>query len=134
MENQITTNEEAVEITPASTQDFNFQEMIEKSANLEKLKPLITLTAEYIELEKPSEFFNGIFFGYQNMEVVDQVSGEVKKLVACRFIVNKEVKINAGIVLVNEIKRANLSIGTPVKVTYIRKEGNTKIYLLTLLG
>ncbi len=133
MENQITNNE-VVEITPTNTNSLDFQELIEKSANLDKLKPLITLTAEYIELEKPSEFFDGVFIGYQNMEVIDQQSGELKKLEACRFIVNKQVRINAGVVLVNECKRANLVIGTPVKVTYQKKEGNTKIYLLTLLG
>lgn len=133
MENQIITQNDAVEVTPANT-ITNFQELIEISMNLEKLKPVITLTADYIELEKPSEFFNGVYIGFQPMEVVDKLTGDAKQLEAARFLIDAQVKINAGIVLVNEIKRANLSIGTPVKVTYIRKEGNTKLYTLTLLG
>lgn len=129
------TNPTAVENTPAIDQPtFDLNAMIEKSAHLEKLKPMITLTADYIELEKPSEFFDGIFIGWQNMEITDQTTGEVRKLKAGRFLCNKQVKINAGAVLIKELERANIELGTALRVTYTKKEGNTKLYSLTLLG
>lgn len=124
----------AVENTPATINDFNFSELVEKSAQLTELKPVLTLTADYIELEKPSEFFDGIFIGFQDMEITDNQSGELKSLKAGRFLINKQVFINAGAVLVRELERAKISLGTPIRVTYIRKDGNTKIYTLTLLG
>lgn len=129
----------AVEITPANNAisvpaTMDFQTMVERSAKLSELKPMITLTAGYIELEKPSEHFDGIFIGYQEMQVTDKQTGESKSLNAARFLVNKEVKINAGAVLINELERAKITVGTALRVTYLRKEGNTKLYTLTLLG
>jgi hypothetical protein len=128
----------AVEITPATTiaisNDIDFAAMVERSANMGEMKPLITLTADYIELEKPSEFFDGIFIGFQGMNLTDKQTGEQKNLNAARFLVDKQVKINAGAVLVAELERSKISVGTPLRVTYLRKEGNTKLYTLTLLG
>ena len=129
------TNNNAVESTPATqNQTIDFSAMVEKSANLKGLKPMITLTADYIELEKPSEFFDGVFCGWQEMEITDQQSGELKKLKAARFLCDKKVKINAGAVLVKELERAGIELGTALRVTYTKKEGNTKLYSLTLLG
>ena len=131
-------NIEAVEITPAQTiavsNEVDFATMVERSANMGEMKPLITLTAEYIELEKPSEFFDGIFIGFQEMNLTDKQTGEQKSLSAARFLIDKQVKINAGAVLVAELNRAKIVVGTPLRVTYLRKEGNTKLYTLTLLG
>lgn len=132
---------EAVEITPANNNitvaipsEMDFSAMVERSAKLSELKPMITLTAEYVELEKPGEHFDGIFIGWQEMEITDKQTGEAKTLKASRFLIEKQVKINAGAVLVKELERAKISVGTAVRVTYIRKEGNTKLYSLTLLG
>jgi hypothetical protein len=138
MENQ-TNQTNAVEITPANTTiavptEMDFQSMVERSARLSELKPMITLTADYVELEKPGEYFDGIFIGWQEMEITDKQTGEAKNLKACRFLIDKQVKINAGAVLVRELERAKISVGTAVRVLYIRKEGNTKLYTLTLLG
>ena len=129
----------AVEFTPAQTTiavstEVDFAAMVERSANMQEMKPLITLTAEYIELEKPSEFFDGIFIGFQEMNLTDKQTGEQKSLSAARFLIDKQVKINAGAVLVAELNRAKIVVGTPLRVTYLRKEGNTKLYTLTLLG
>ena len=129
-----------VEMTPTPTNavamsnEIDFASMVERSAFLSELKPLITLTAEYIELEKPSEFFDGIFIGFQDMNLTDKQTGELKNLTAARFLIDKQVKINAGAVLVAELNRAKITIGTALRVTYLRKEGNTKLYTLTLLG
>ena len=132
MENQITTQENAaVAVAPEIT---NFADLVAKSTMLNDLEQVVTLTAEYIELEKPSESFRGVFIGTQQMHLIDKVTGEEKTMDAVRFLINKQVFINAGVVLVNEIKRAGINVGTPVEVTYLRKEGNTKIYQVTLLG
>ena len=132
MENQITTQENAtVSVAPEIT---NFADLVAKSTMLNDLEQVVTLTAEYIELEKPSESFRGIYIGTQQMHIIDKVTGEEKTMDAVRFLINKQVFINAGVVLVNEIKRAGINVGTPVEVTYLRKEGNTKIYQVTLLG
>lgn len=133
-------NNQAVETTPANQTPVtispleNMAELVERSALLGGLKPLITLTADYIELEKPSEHFDGVFIGFQDMNLTDKQTGEQKILSAARFLINKEVKINAGAVLVKELERAKISVGTAVRVTYLRKDGNTKLYSLTLLG
>jgi len=132
MENQITNTENAA--VSVANEITNFAELVAKSTNLDKMEQVLTLTAEYIELEKPSESFRGIFIGTQTMNMTDKTTGEEKSIEAVRFLINKQVFINAGIVLVNEIKRAAVTVGTPVEITYLRKEGNTKIYQVTLLG
>jgi hypothetical protein len=98
------------------------------------MEPVIQLTSEYVELAKPGETFKGIFIGFQGMNVTNKESGEVTERTAARFLINKVVKINAGVSLVREIKNAGLPVGTAVQVTYVKKEGNLKIYALELLG
>jgi hypothetical protein len=68
------------------------------------------------------------------MSITDKATGEMKDLRAARFIINQKVFINAGAVLISELERANIPVGTPLEVTYERKEGNTKIYSITLLA
>lgn len=111
-----------------------FSALVDASAKLKEKKPVITLTAEYIELAKPGESFRGIFIGFQDMQVTDQATGELKNIQAARFLVDKGVKINGGVVLVNEVKRAGISPGTSIEVTFKEKKGNTKIYTITLLS
>ena len=135
METQIIKTENVGAIVDAATINVtDFAEAIERSASVDKLKPLMTLTADYIELEKPSESFRGIYVGMQAMQITDKATGELKPLTAARFIINKKIYINAGAVLVSELQRGNIPVGTPLQVTYERKEGNTKIYSITLLG
>jgi len=134
MSQEITIANESNEVATLAQGISNFAELLELSAKVDKMKPQVTLTADYIELEKPSEFFSGIFIGLQVMGVTDKATGEQKELVAARFLINKKVYINAGVTLVNELKRASVPVGTPLQVTYIRKEGNAKIYEIALLG
>jgi len=112
----------------------NLAELMKASNNLEKLKPTLTLTAEYIELSKPSESFKGIFIGFSTMNVSDKNTGELKALKCARFLINGKMYINGGSVMISELERANVAAGTPLQVTYTKKVDNTKIYELALLG
>lgn len=134
MSHEITTQNESNEVAALSNGITNFSELLELSSKVEKMKPQVTLTADYIELEKPSESFSGVYIGMQVMGVTDKATGEIKDLWAARFLINKKVYINAGVTLVNELKRASVPVGTPLQVTYVRKEGNAKIYEIALLG
>jgi hypothetical protein len=108
--------------------------MLDASKKMKQLKPVIKLTSKYIELEKVGESFRGIFAGFSEITVSDKETAELKQLPAARFIVNGEMCINAGAVLVNELRKADVPTGTPLEVTYSKKESNTKIYELTLLA
>ena len=128
MENQQTVarvNDVNAAITP---------EMLEASANLSKLKTAINLSPEYIELAKQGENFRGIFWGFTEITVNDQVTGEQRTIPAAAFLVDKSIRINAGVALVSECKKAGIDKGTPLEVTFKEKKGNLKIYSLTLLG
>jgi hypothetical protein len=128
MENQQTVarvNDVNAAITP---------EMLEASANLSSLKTAINLSPEYIELAKTGESFRGIFWGFTEITVNDQVTGEQRTIPAAAFLVDKSIRINAGVALVSECKKAGIDKGTPLEVTFKEKKGNLKIYSLTLLG
>lgn len=124
--------ESSVELTTINEQDFI--SAMEKSANLKKMEVLMDLSAEYIELEKVNEKFRGVFIGFQEMNITDKQTGEMKKLKAARFIIDRKIFINAGAVLISELNRANVPTGTPLEVTYVRKEGNTKVYSIKLIA
>jgi hypothetical protein len=126
--------ENTAEITNNFANLDNLSSLLEASSNLDEMEPVIQLTSEYVELAKPGETFKGIFIGFQGMNVTNKESGEVTERTAARFLINKVVKINAGVSLVREIKNAGLPVGTAVQVTYVKKEGNLKIYALELLG
>jgi hypothetical protein len=111
-----------------------FSEMVEQSAKMADMKPVLTLSSSYMELNTPGDSFRGVFFGYQTITTKDEETGELREVAAARFLLNRSVVINAGVVLVDECRNARLKEGTPVEVTYARKEGRTKIYTLTLLG
>ena len=119
------TNEVTAAITP---------EMLEASTNLAKLKVAINLSPEYIELVKSGESFRGIFWGFTEITVNDQVTGEQRTIAAAAFLVDKAIRINAGVALVGECKKSGIDKGTPVEVTFKEKKGNLKIYSLTLLA
>jgi hypothetical protein len=68
------------------------------------------------------------------MSVTDKVTGELRNMSSAQFLINKKMFINGGVNLVGQLKKSNVPSGTPVKVTYTRKDGNVKVYELTLLG
>jgi hypothetical protein len=125
---------ETSEITNNFANLENLSSLLEASAALDELEPVIQLTSEYVELAKPGETFKGIFIGFQAMNVTNKETGESTERTAARFLITKVVKINAGVSLVREIKNAGLPVGTAVQVTYVKKDGNLKIYALELLG
>ena len=86
-----------------------------------------------MEFEKVGDSFRGIFLGMSTMNVTDKQTGELKELDCVKFIKDGKVLINGGYVLVEEMKRAGVVVGTPLEVTYVKKDGNTKIYELTLI-
>ena len=136
MENSIQTTNTEVQVDLASISQEDFLAAMEKSssASLKKMEVLMDLTAEYVELEKAGESFRGVYIGFQDINITDKQTGESKKLKAARFIIDKKVRINAGAVLVSEIHRAGVPVGTPLEVTYVRKDGNTKIYSIKLIA
>lgn len=136
MENSIQNTNTEVQVDLASISQEDFLAAMEKSssASLKKMEILMDLTAEYVELEKAGESFRGVYIGFQEINITDKQTGESKKLKAARFIIDKKVRINAGAVLVSEIHRAGVPVGTPLEVTYVRKDGNTKIYSIKLIA
>jgi hypothetical protein len=139
MSNTENTQEIAVaantEIAVAETQlPTNFAQLLEASANVSKLKEVVTLTNEYIELDKPADSFKGIFVGFIKMNVTNKATGELREMSAAQFLIDKKMFINGGVNLVSQLQKGNVPSGTPIKVTYVRKDGNVKVYELTLLG
>jgi hypothetical protein len=135
MENEIIKTENVGAIIDATSINSDLlAQAIVQSTKLKTMRKVMNLSAQYIELEKPSESFRGIYVGLQKMSITDKATGEMKSLTAARFIIEQSVYINAGAVLISELERAQIEIGTALEVTYERKEGNTKIYSITLLG
>jgi hypothetical protein len=112
----------------------NIANLLVASTKLDALKPVVTLSSSYIELESVGSSFRGIYAGPTEIQTTDKESGELRTLPAVRFIVDKKIRVNAGAVLVSEVKRCGVVEGTPLEVAYTKKEGNVKIYELTLLG
>lgn len=112
----------------------NIANLLVASTKLDALKPVVTLSSSYIELESVGSSFRGIYAGPTEIQTTDKESGELRTLPAVRFIVDKKIRVNAGAVLVSEVKRCGVVEGTPLEVSYTKKEGNVKIYGLTLLG
>ena len=125
-------------ISVAKTQEVDpnfFAAASQAAANLKKLKPVMQLTAEYVELTKPGDSFVGIYAGLTKINVTNKKTGELEEVEAARFITeNRKMVLNAGWVLVNEIKKSGIPMGAPLQIEYTGKKENTKIYSVTLLG
>lgn len=129
MENNITT----MAVSPVEEM-ANLTQMLEASSNLSNATPSFTLSTSYIELPSEGDSFRGIFAGITTIQMADQVSGEMKDLEVARFLIDKQVRINGGAVLLSELKSTGVAPGTPLEVTFVEKKGKTKIYSLTLLS
>jgi hypothetical protein len=112
----------------------NIEALMNASTKLDKLKNVVNLSSKYVELEKVGDSFRGVYAGLTECNVTDTETGESKTLPAARFIIDKQIRINAGFVLVDEIKRSGLPVGSPVEVVYTEKRNRLKIYEITLLG
>jgi hypothetical protein len=136
MENQnsIAQVETNVDVSTINPQDFAAAMEKSDSNALKGMEVLMDLTAEYVELAKAGESFRGVYIGLQDMNITDKQTGENKKLKAARFLIDKKIYINAGAVLISELNRAGVPVGTPLEVTYVRKDGNTKIYSIKLIA
>lgn len=132
MENLIVPAEQAA-VTPANSIP-NFAALVEASAHLNDLEVILTLTAEYIEMNTIGEKVRGIYIGDGTMTITDKDTGEQKELPIARFLMDKQVKIHAGAVLVNEIKKHSVAVGQAVEITYTGKSDRTKLYSVSLLG
>lgn len=130
---ETTTN--STELSTPSNSNFDISAMLEASTQLDKAETVLTLSAEAISLEKVGESFRGIFIGFGTMTVTDEkAEGGQRTIPSAKFLINKQVRINGGVVLVNELKNANVVEGTKLEVTYTKKDGNVKIYSISLLN
>lgn len=132
--NQITVTEAAGSLANQNYEAVDLNTLLSDSENLDDLQEQIILTSEGISLDKVGEYFNGIFYGFSHMTVKDQATDEIKEIPAVQFVINKQIRINGGAALVNEFKKINVPKGTKVRVTFAKKEGNLKIYSVSLLG
>ena len=132
--NQIAQVETNVDVSTINPTDFASAMEKSDSKTLKSMEVLRDLTAAYVELEKVGESFRGVYIGFQDMNITDKQTGEQKRLKAARFLIDKKIFINAGAVLISEINRANVPLGTALEVTYVRKDGNTKIYSIKLIA
>ena len=122
------------EIAVSNQHDLDLSTFLDESEGLDQLEEKITLTPSGISLDKVGESFSAIFWGYSVMTVKDQVTEELKEIPAVQFLMNKQMRFNGGVSLVNQFRRINLTQGAKVRVTYTEKDKNTKIYSVSLLG
>ena len=112
----------------------NLTQMLEASTALESLTPSFTLSTSYIELASEGDSFRGIYAGITTIDMTDQATGEPKSQEVASFLIDKQVRINGGFVLLSELKSTGVAPGTALEVTFVEKKGKTKIYSLTLLS
>jgi hypothetical protein len=93
MENFPATQENNVQVS-VDTDIETFTSLVEASATMTKMEPVISLTAEYISLEKPGESFRGIFIGYQKISKLNQSTGEMQEMEAAKFVQKNKPKNN----------------------------------------
>jgi len=122
------------QISLSNQQDLDLSSFLDQSEGLDQLEEKIILTPSGISLDKVGESFSAIFMGFSTMMTKDQVTEEIKEIPAVQFLINKQMRFNGGVSLVNQFKRINLTQGAKVRVTFVEKDKNTKIYSVSLLG
>ena len=122
------------QISLSNQQDLDLSSFLDQSEGLDQLEEKIILTPSGISLDKVGESFSAIFMGFSTMMTKDQVTEELKEIPAVQFLINKQMRFNGGVTLVNQFKRINLTQGAKVRVTFVEKDKNTKIYSVSLLG
>jgi hypothetical protein len=126
-------NNQTLAVSPVEEM-ANLSQMLEASSNLSNATASFTLSTSYIELSSEGDSFRGIYAGITTISMTDQVTGEPKDQEVARFLIDKQVRINGGAVLLSELKSTGVAPGTALEVTFVEKKGKTKIYSLTLLS
>lgn len=129
------TNTEVVEVQNSSISVEFAKQLIEKAAGLKAAEVAVQINAEYKEFAA-KEKVRGVFMGFSKAKFKDQQNpGEYVTQDAANWMgEDKKVKICAAVALVNELKRANIQPGTGLEIEMTGKEGNTKLFNVSILA
>lgn len=122
---------EGVEALPSA---LDLANAIEQSKNLANAEKKLVLSSEYIQLKKVGTSFRGVFLGLGTMRVKAEGETEPRTIPCARFAKDGKVVINGGASLVNQFDGGVVPIGAMVEVEYVKKDGDVKVYEVSLLG
>jgi hypothetical protein len=138
LENTVATvdNAEVVEVKNSSISVDFAKQLINKASELNNAEIAVQVNSEYMEFAKAGEKVRGVFIGLTQATFKDQQNeGQYKNQDAVQWMgSDKKVKICAAVALVNEIKRANIQPGTALEIEMTGKEGNTKLFNVSILA
>ncbi len=118
-----------------SSEELSTMLAASSAKNLDKAKPVLSLTQTTFELKNPGDTFRGLFWGFGTKSSTDRESGEVREQRAVQILKDQQIHLNSGVNLVGTFEEANLKQGTAVEIK-LREitSKNVKIYDVALLA
>jgi hypothetical protein len=121
---------ESLVVSPTQFDATKLSSLMNDSTKLEMAKKTISIVPVYYEFEKIGDSMRGIFAGHGNINKRTE-SGEFATIKVVKWLNNGKMYMNGGVALVDKFD--HLPVGTPVEITYIMKNGKTKVYDVVLL-
>ena len=126
-----------IEVKTVSYDPNRLAGLMQKAEKLAGAQRLFNIVPKYREFTKQGDSMRGLWLGFKEMNIKDKETGELTPIPAAMWVGiedgNMKTFINAGVALVNEFKRACLDEGMEIEISYQGKNGDTKVYDITLL-
>lgn len=126
----------ATELTaiPTTLAEADITSYLTTAAQLNTLKPAISLTPSYREFNAEGEKLRGVFLGLKTVQKKDDAGNKVPLACVQWLDPSGEVYLNAGVTLVGAFEQAQILPGTAIEIEYQGKRDRAKVFAVRILN
>jgi hypothetical protein len=126
--------ETALIALPTAIVEADITSYLTTAAQLDTLKPAISLTPSYREFNAEGEKLRGVFLGLKTVQKKDDAGNKVPLDCVQWLDPSGEVYLNAGVTLVGAFEHAQILPGTAIEIEYQGKRDRAKVFAVRILN
>jgi hypothetical protein len=119
---------------PTALAEADITSFLATAAQLDNLKPAISLTPSYREFNAEGEKLRGVFLGLKTVQKKDDAGNKVPLDCVQWLDPSGEVYLNAGVTLVGAFEHAQILPGTAIEIEYQGKRDRAKVFAVRILN
>jgi hypothetical protein len=119
---------------PTTLVETDITTYLATAAQLDTLKPAISLTPSYREFNTEGEKLRGVFLGLKTVQKKDDAGNKVPLDCVQWLDPSGEVYLNAGVTLVGAFGQAQILPGTAIEIEYQGKRDRAKVFAVRILN
>lgn len=119
---------------PTTLAETEITSYLSTAAQLNVLKPALSLTPSYREFNSKGEKLRGVFLGLKTVQKNNDLGNKVPLECVQWLDSSGEVYLNAGVTLVGAFQQAQVLPGTAIEIEYLGKRERAKLFAVRVLS